>query len=103
MIHVIATIELNDGAREQFLTHFRELTPKVRAEDGCLEYGAAIDVETSLPAQSAPDTTGVTVIEKWADVAALEKHLMAPHMQEYRQTVKDLVRGITLRILEPAD
>ncbi len=103
MIHVIATIELNDGTRDEFLKHFRELAPQVRAETGCIEYGAAIDLETSLPAQAPPDTSAVTVIEKWESIEALERHLTAPHMLSYRQTVKDFVRGVQLRVLKPVE
>ena len=45
MIHVLATIEVAAGKRDEVLTQFAWLTPQVRAEDGCLEYGAAVDVE----------------------------------------------------------
>ena len=44
----------------------------------------------------------VTVVEKWASVEALEAHLMAPHMLEYRKRVKPMVVGTSLEILEPA-
>ena len=43
MIHVIATVQLAPGTRGPFLEEFRKVVPLVRAEDGCLEYGAAID------------------------------------------------------------
>ncbi|MCB1804272.1 MAG: antibiotic biosynthesis monooxygenase, partial [Candidatus Competibacteraceae bacterium] len=41
-------------------------------------------------------------IEKWESLAALEAHLTAPHMLEYRQKVKDFVNGSTIHILQPA-
>jgi quinol monooxygenase YgiN len=44
----------------------------------------------------------VVIIEKWSDVAALEAHLKAPHMADYRVKVKPFVRGVTLRVLQPA-
>jgi quinol monooxygenase YgiN len=102
MIHVIATIHLAPAARAEFLRHFHALVPQVRAEEGCLEYGPAVDLASSLAAQAAVRPDCVTVIEKWASVAHLERHLAAPHMQPYRQQVKDLVRQVDLRILEPA-
>ena len=37
MIHVIATIELTEGAREKFLTEFHRIINIVRDEDGCIE------------------------------------------------------------------
>ena len=101
MIHVLATIELADGKREEFLKEFQQLVPKVLAEEGCIEYGAAVDMPTSLPAQTPPSENAVTVVEKWESIDALEAHLVAQHMLDYRTKVKSLVTGITLRILKP--
>lgn len=102
MIHVIATIETAPGMREDFLAAFAELVPDVRAEQGCIEYGPATDLATSIADQPAPRDNVVTVIEKWQSVEALKKHLEAPHMVRYRRTVKDLVLGVSIRVLEPA-
>lgn len=102
MIHVIATIEVVDGARDEFLTHFRQLVPKVLVEDGCVEYGPKIDVETGIEIQEPLRRNIVVVLEKWETIDDLKKHLDAPHMNEYRETVKDLVQGMTLEVLEPA-
>jgi len=102
MIHVIATIETAPGKRDDFLAAFAELVPDVRAEQGCLEYGPAIDLATSITDQAAPRGDVVTVVEKWESVEALRRHLEAPHMARYRRTVKDLVLGISIRVLEPA-
>lgn len=101
MIHVIATIDLVDGKRQAFLQEFRKLVPFVRAEAGCIEYGPTIDVVTGISAQVPVRENVVTVVEKWADLPALKAHMVAPHMQEYRPRVKDLVKSTTLQILEP--
>jgi quinol monooxygenase YgiN len=102
MIHVIATIEIAPGMRDDFLAAFAELVPDVRAEQGCLEYGPAVDLATSIADQPAARDNVVTVIEKWDSVEALRKHLEAPHMNRYRRTVKDIVLGVSIRVLEPA-
>jgi quinol monooxygenase YgiN len=102
MIHVLATITVRPGKRAAFLEEFRRLVPKVHLEKGCLEYGAAIDVATTLPAQLPLRDNVVMVIEKWQDTQALADHLMAPHMNEYRAQVRDLVESIELQVLEPA-
>jgi len=102
MIFVIATIELAEGRREEFLREFKEVVPKVRAEEGCLDYGPAIDFETNIPAQGSVRENVVTVIERWANIDMLESHLMAPHMIEYRKAVKEMVVRTTLQVLEPA-
>ena len=102
MIIVIATIELADGRRNDFLDAFGRLVPTVRDEAGCLEYGPTVDAVTDILVQQAPRENVVTVVEKWESVDALKAHLTAPHMAEYRTTVQDLVLGMTLQILEPA-
>ena len=102
MLCVLATIDVAEGRRDEFLTVFRALVPKVLAEEGCLEYGPMIDLETNLPAQSPARENTVVIVEKWASIDALETHLMAPHMLDYRKAVKDVVRGMSLQILAPA-
>jgi quinol monooxygenase YgiN len=102
MVHVIATIEVAPGTRDAFLAEFRKLMPQVHAEEGCIEYGPAVDVATGLPVQDAPRPDTVMVIEKWADVEALKAHLVAPHMTAYRERVKEFIRGVRLQVLQPA-
>jgi len=102
MISVIATIELAEGRREEFLAIFGELTPKVQAEEGCIEYAAWVDIPTSLGGQPPAREDVVVVIEKWQSVDALEAHLMAPHMQQFRKATEDMRRRIELQILERA-
>jgi quinol monooxygenase YgiN len=101
MIHVIATIELVEGQRAAFLKEFQALVPQVRAEVGCLEYGPTIDVASGMTAQGSPRDNVVTVVEKWSDLAALQAHSVAPHMEAYRPRVKHLVRSTKLQVLEP--
>lgn len=102
MIHVIAVVEVHPGKRDAFLTEFRQIVPEVRAEKGCLEYGAAIDLPTKITRQAPLRENVVSIIEKWVDVAALEAHLNAPHMAAYRDKVKDFVVSGKLHILDPA-
>jgi quinol monooxygenase YgiN len=103
MVHVVATIELHSGAKGPFLGEFQQIVPTVRAEDGCLEYGAAVDVPTGLTVQGPVRDHVVVVVEKWRDLPALEAHLVAPHMTAYRTRVKELVIRTTLQVLEPVE
>jgi quinol monooxygenase YgiN len=102
MIHVIATIELAPGKRDEFLAEFHTVMPLVQTEDGCIEYGPTIDVPTDIAAQIPQREDVVTVVEKWDSLQALNAHLQAEHMQVYRQRVKDLVLRTQLQILKPA-
>ena len=101
MIHVVATIDLNPGTRDQFLAEFRKIVPDVKAEAGCIDYVPTIDAETEIPTQFKIGPDKITILEKWEDAAALKSHLVAPHMQAYRPKVKAFVKGIEVRVFSP--
>lgn len=103
MIHVIATINLNPGTRDAFLEIFHDLVPKVLEEKGCITYGPTIDVDANLgDVQEGPRDNTVTVVEAWETVEDLQAHLVAPHMDEYREQVKDMVIDLKVQVLAPA-
>jgi quinol monooxygenase YgiN len=101
MIYVIATIEVKPGKREPFLAEFHRNMPNVRAEKGCIEYGPTVDLRTDIRAQVPPRENTVTIVEKWESLQALQAHLQAPHMGQYRERVKDIIASVTLQVLEP--
>jgi quinol monooxygenase YgiN len=100
MIHVLATIETAPGKREDFLKEFLRIVDIVRDEDGCIEYGPAVDLATEF--SDAPRENVVTVVEKWTNVDALKAHLRAPHVTSYRERVRDMVVAIKIQTLAPA-
>ena len=102
MIHVIAVITAKPGKREAILQAFRANVPAVRAEKGCIEYGAAVDAENALPFQTpwGPDT--FLVIEKWDSMDALKAHAAAPHMAAYGAKTRDMIASRVIHILAPA-
>jgi quinol monooxygenase YgiN len=102
MIHVVATITVKPGTRDRVLDAFRWVTPAVRAEAGCVEYQATVDVPTTIAVQDGPRPDVVTVIEKWESVEALYAHGATPHMTEYRAKVKDYVLSVKLQVTEAA-
>ena len=103
MIHVVAVITARPGLRESVLQAFRANMPAVRAEDGCIEYGPAIDAEGlgSFQTKFGPDT--FVAIEKWRDAQALKAHAAAPHMVAYAAKVKDMIQSRVIHVLSPAD
>ncbi|GFO58542.1 quinol monooxygenase [Geomonas silvestris] len=102
MISVIASIRLNEGARESFLQIFNANVPAVRREDGCLEYYPAVDVDSGIPVQRL-DADIVTILEKWQSLEALRAHLAAPHMLAYKEKVAPLVKETVLKVLTSAE
>ncbi len=102
MICVIATIEVAAGRRDELLMLFRDLVPKVRAEQGCIEYGPMIDVAGGLEDQRPPQENSLVVVEKWESLDALKAHLKTTHMAEYFRRAEQLRLSLELRILQPA-
>jgi quinol monooxygenase YgiN len=102
MIHVIAIITARPGKREEVLGHFRANVPAVRAEKGCIEYGAAVDADPALPVQTKYGPETFAVIEKWESIDALKAHAAAPHMAAYGAKTKELLASRVIHILSPA-
>jgi quinol monooxygenase YgiN len=48
------------------------------------------------------DDNVVTIIERWESLEALRDHLEAPHMLAYREKVKNIVTGLSLKVLKEA-
>ena len=102
MIHVIAVITAKPGKREEVLRHFRANVPAVRAEKGCIEYGAAVDADPALPVQAKYGPETFVVVEKWENMDALKAHAAAPHMAAYGAKTKELLASRVIHILSPA-
>jgi len=102
MVHVIAVITTKPGMRAQVLEAFNANVPAVHAEDGCIEYGAAIDAEGVGPFQTQFGDDTFVVIEKWASLDALMAHAASPHMKEYAGKTKDLLADRKVHVLSSA-
>ena len=102
MIHVLAMITTKPGMRDKVLAEFRANMPAVHAEQGCMEYGPAVDAEGMGAIQTpfGPDT--FVVVEKWESAAALKAHAAAPHMAAYAAKVKDMIASRVIHVLTPA-
>ena len=101
MVSVLASIQIKEGQRAEFLEIFNANVPKVRQESGCIEYFPAVDIDAELSVQKV-DENMVTVIEKWQSLDALRAHLATPHMLHYKEQVKSLVKDISLKVLQVA-
>ena len=102
MIHILAVITAKPGLRDTILTHFRANVPAVRAENGCIEYGAAIDAANAPPFQTPWGQDTFVVIEKWESMDALRAHAAAPHMAAYGAKTKEFIASRVIHILDPA-
>jgi quinol monooxygenase YgiN len=101
MIHVVAVITAKPGMRQSILEAFRANVAAVRAEAGCIEYGAAVDLEDGPGFQKKYGEDTFVAIEKWESLAALKAHAAAPHMAAYGAKVKDMIASRLIHILDP--
>jgi quinol monooxygenase YgiN len=101
MIHVLAVITTKPNQRAAVLALFNANVPAVHAEDGCIEYGAAVDSQNPLPFQTPYGPDSFVVIEKWASMEALKAHAAAPHMVAYGVKTKELLASRVIHILSP--
>jgi quinol monooxygenase YgiN len=98
MIHVLAIITAKPGMRGAILKEFHANIPAVRAENGCIEYGPAIDTESS-PAKFGDDA--FVVIEKWESAEALKAHAASPHMAAYGAKTREMIASRVIHVLSP--
>ena len=99
MVHVLAMITAKPGKRAEILAAFNANVPAVHAEDGCIEYGAAVDAEGVGPFQTKMGEDTFVVIEKWASLDALMAHAGSAHMKAYAGKTKDLIANRAVHVL----
>jgi quinol monooxygenase YgiN len=102
MIHVVAIITAKPGQRETILEHFRANVPAVHAEDGCIEYGPAIDAEGVGALQTPFGPDSFVVLEKWESLDHLKAHGASAHMKAYAAKTKELIASRVIHVLTPA-
>jgi quinol monooxygenase YgiN len=84
--------------RGEILKAFHANMPAVHAENGCIEYGPAVDTATS-PAKFCDDA--FVVIEKWESPEALKAHAASPHMAAYAAKTREMIASRVIHVLAP--
>jgi len=102
MIRVIATVTLKEGKRKSYLEELYKIMPMIHIENGCIEYGPHIDLDSGFPMQKKLGPDVVTIIERWQSLEALKKHSKARHMNTFRQATKEFMQSMQLLVLTPA-
>lgn len=72
---IAGTVRIAPERLAAFRPHQDAMLAASRAEDGCLTYSYAVDVQ---------DPGLVRVFEIWRDQTALDAHFQAPHMATWR-------------------
>jgi len=99
MIHVLAMITAKPGQRDAILREVHANLAAVRAEQGCIEYGPATDVEGAGPIQTPIGPDSFVMIERWESVETLAAHAASPHMAAYGARTKELLAGRVIHVL----
>jgi quinol monooxygenase YgiN len=102
VIHVIAIITAKPGMRGAILAAFQANMPVVRAEQGCIEYGPATDVEGVGPFQTEIGRDTFVVIEKWESAEALKARAASPHMDAYGAKTREMIASRVIYVLASA-
>jgi quinol monooxygenase YgiN len=84
--YITALIYPRAGREEAIKAEILKNIPKVRQEKGCLRYDLHV-------LKSGGDK--FLFYEIWADKAAFEAHVAAPHMAVYREKTRDLLAAPT--------
>jgi quinol monooxygenase YgiN len=101
MIHVIAIITTKPGKRAEVLGHVSANIPAVRAEKGCIEFGATIDADGMGSFQTKFGADTYVVVEKWESTDALKAHGATPHMAAFAAKTRDLIASRVIHVLSP--
>ena len=102
MIHVLAVITAHPGLRDRILDAWRGNAAAVHAEDGCVQYEAVVDAAGAAPGMARFGDDTFVVVERWASMAALQAHAVAPHMKAYAISVKEWTANRAIHVLEAA-
>jgi quinol monooxygenase YgiN len=100
MIHVIAAIQAKPGQRDLLVRAFRQILARVQAKPGCLEYGLALHTRTDLAGQAPYDDDVVTLVEKWTDLEALQRHLADATFLDWLASQWHMVQSASMQILD---
>jgi quinol monooxygenase YgiN len=101
MLYGVVSVRVKTGKLQEFLELFKSNAIKVKQEKGCIQYVSMVDSDVGLPIQVL-DKNVVTILETWESIEALRNHFASPHMAAYFKKEKDLIEGVSLKMLQEA-
>jgi quinol monooxygenase YgiN len=101
MIYGVVSVRVKAGKLQEFLELFKSNALRVRKEKGCIQYIPVVDIDAGLPPQVL-DKKVVTILETWESMEVLRDHFATPHMAAYFEKEKDLIEGVSLKVLQQA-
>jgi quinol monooxygenase YgiN len=101
VICVIATVSLKEGKKDAYLAELRKIMPDVHKENGCIEYALYVHLDSGFPLPPGHSEDTVIIVEKWESMDALRMHGGSSHMDSYRQSIKEILQSVQVRVLNP--
>jgi quinol monooxygenase YgiN len=81
-VHVVARITAKPGKEENLFDILRQIVAPTRREAGCIRYELF---------RNDADPTDFTFVEEWESDAAIDSHMVTPHIQAAFATVEGLL------------
>lgn len=91
MIIVIARAEVDPDRIEELQPALDAMMRATWEESGCLSYSMAIESRAGGV---------VSIVERWADEAALKAHFHAPHMADFNKAVTGALLSIDAKLYD---
>ncbi|HAF28251.1 MAG TPA: antibiotic biosynthesis monooxygenase [Bacteroidales bacterium] len=91
MIIVTVKSKTKPENTNEYLKEFKNISPEVRAENGCLEYEL-------YPCRA--DNSEFFLFERWESKEALDAHLKTGHMIEFISKTQDWFESKDIKIYE---
>lgn len=101
MLIVIAEIKMKAGElhNTNVIDAFKDITPIVIKEDGCLAYDMLTNHQPEVTYQT-PLLNTLIMYEKWQSIYHLDKHLQSAHMQKFQERIKEDLLEVKIKVLE---
>ena len=91
MIIIIGRAEFDPAALSRLRPALDAMMRATWEESGCLSYSMAVESEADGV---------VTIVERWADEAALKTHFATPHMAAFNAAVAGVIRSMDLKMYD---
>lgn len=91
MIIVIGRAEVEPQAIAQLRPALDAMMRATWDESGCLSYSMAVESESEGV---------ITVVERWADEAALQAHFASPHMAAFKAAALGVILSMDVKLFD---
>ncbi|GGE22103.1 antibiotic biosynthesis monooxygenase [Aureimonas endophytica] len=92
MLHLIATIRIKPGTKDDVAKAAIPCIEATRKEEGCIRYDMMVDVM---------DETNVTFVEEWESRELLDRHVRSAHVKTWHEAGKPYIVSEHIAVIYP--